>query len=48
MTFWNDFNNLEEKNDYSIIPHVTMAKVRMMLKPGGYNDESQNLVGDCY
>ena len=46
MTFWNDFNNLEEKNDYSIIPHGTMAKVRMTLKPGGYNDESQNLVGD--
>lgn len=45
MTFWNDFN-IEETNNYSIIPHGTLAKVKMALKPGGYNDESLNLIGD--
>jgi len=46
MTIWNDFNNLEElNNDYSIIPGGTIAKVRMTIKPGGYNDESQNWTG---
>jgi len=45
MTFWNDFN-IEETNNYSVIPHGTIAKVKMTLKPGGYNDESQNLIGD--
>jgi hypothetical protein len=46
MTCWNDFNNMEEKNEFSIIPHGTLAKVRMTLQQGGYNDESQNLIGD--
>ncbi len=46
MANWNDFNNLEEQIcDYGIIPHGSLAKVRMTIKPGGYNDESQDWTG---
>ena len=46
MAKWNDFNNLEEQSsDYGVIPNGTIAKVRMTIKPGGYNDESQNWTG---
>lgn len=43
---WNDFNNLEEQsNDYGLISSGTIAKVRMAIKPGGYDDEYQNWTG---
>ena len=44
MTYWNDFNNTEEQNNYDIIPNGTIAKVKMTIRPGGYNDEAQGLL----
>jgi len=47
MTYWNDFNNTTEEqlSSYGIIPSGTIAKVRMTIKPGGYNDEALALDG---
>ncbi len=42
---WNDFNNAEEQKSYDIIPKGTIAKVRMTVKPGGYNDPAQGWTG---
>ncbi|WP_408951454.1 hypothetical protein [Lysobacter sp. Hz 25] len=40
MSNWNNFNDAESPA-FSLIPKGTLAKVRMTLKPGGYNDPSQ-------
>ncbi|MBT5229529.1 MAG: hypothetical protein HOM11_04545 [Methylococcales bacterium] len=42
---WNDFNTAEEPQDYSIIPKGELVKVRFDIKPGGYDDPSQNWQG---
>lgn len=42
---WNDFNSATEQNPYDLIPRNTLVKVRMVIKPGGYNDESQGWTG---
>lgn len=42
---WNDFNSAEEQSSYDVIPKGTMVKVRMTIKPGGYDDESQGWTG---
>jgi hypothetical protein len=36
MTRWNNFNDAEEQMSYELIPHKTIAKVRLMLKKGNY------------
>jgi hypothetical protein len=42
MTYWNELNTYEEPaSGYSIIPNGTIAKVRMTIKPGNYNDPNQ-------
>jgi len=45
MTYWNDFNNQEEQHSsYGIIPSGTIAKVKLHIKLGGYNDQTQGWV----
>ena len=36
MTRWNNFNDAEEQMSYELIPHKTIAKVRLMLKKGNH------------
>jgi hypothetical protein len=45
MSHWNDFNNAEQQSSYELIPKGTLAKVRMTLKPGGFDDEHQGWTG---
>ena len=40
-----DFNNSENQSSFDAIPNNTLAKVRMSIKPGGYDDQSQGWVG---
>lgn len=42
---WNDFNNTENQSNFDLIPAGTIAKVRMSIKPGGYDDENQGWTG---
>ena len=42
---WNDFNNAEEQNEFDVIPKGTLVKVRMSVRPGGYDDPSQGWTG---
>ncbi len=42
MSYWNELNTYKEPaSNYSLIPNGTMAKVKMTINPGGYNDEAQ-------
>ena len=46
MSNWTDFNDAEQqKSSYDIIPKGTIAKVRMMIRPGGYDDPAQGWTG---
>ena len=40
---WNDFNSAQSNTN--VIPKGTLAKVRMGLRPGGYDDPSQGWTG---
>lgn len=40
-----DFNNAEQQQSFDLIPKGTLAKVRMTIKPGGYDDPSQGWTG---
>jgi hypothetical protein len=40
-----DFSTAEEQTSGDIIPHRTPVKVRMKIRPGGYNDESKGWTG---
>lgn len=42
---WNDFNNSDNQSNFDVIPNNTIAKVRMSIKPGGYDDQSQGWSG---
>lgn len=42
---WNDFNTAEDQNTFDLIPKGTLVKVRMTLKPGGYDDPTQGWTG---
>jgi hypothetical protein len=44
MTFF-DFNSAAEQANYDLIPKGTIARVRMTIKPGGYDDASQGWTG---
>ncbi len=37
MTFF-DFNSAAEQSSYDLIPKGTVVRVRMTIKPGGYDD----------
>lgn len=46
MTYWNELNTYEEPaSNYSLIPNATIAKVRMTIKAGNYNDPTQGWAG---
>lgn len=45
MTIWNDFNNSDNQQSFDLIPNNTLAKVRMMIRPGGYDDANQGWDG---
>lgn len=43
---WQDFNDADaQQGGFALIPKGTLAKVRMTLKPGGYNDPAQGWTG---
>ena len=42
---WNDFNDAAEQNQHDIIPAGTLVKVRMTIKPGGYDDPNMGWTG---
>ncbi|TXH03013.1 MAG: hypothetical protein E6R09_04030 [Rhodocyclaceae bacterium] len=44
MTFF-DFNSAAEQPSYDLIPKGTVVRVRMTIKPGGYDDSSQGWTG---
>ena len=44
MTFF-DFNSAAEQSSYELIPKGTVVRVRMTIKPGGYDDPSQGWTG---
>lgn len=45
MTAWNDFNDADQQQSFDLIPKGTVARVRMTIKPGGYDDPAQGWVG---
>lgn len=45
MSSWNDFNDAEQQQSFDLIPKSTVARVRMSVKPGGYDDPSQGWSG---
>lgn len=45
MSIWNDFNSADDQMDFDLIPRGTKVKVRMTIKPGGFDDPSQGWTG---
>jgi hypothetical protein len=43
MSLWNDFNDAQSNS--TVIPKGTLAKVRLTLRPGGFDDPSQGWTG---
>lgn len=46
MSYWNELNNTQEPSSYGIIPNGTIAKVKMTIKRGKYNDSKQGWLDD--
>lgn len=42
---WNDFNDAEAQTGFDLIPKGTLVKVRLSIKPGGFDDPSQGWTG---
>jgi len=42
---WNDFNDAEDQAAFDVIPPKTLVKVRMTLKPGGYDNPNLGWTG---
>lgn len=42
---WNDFSDAEEQTGGDVIPHKTLAKVHMKIRPGGYDDPANGWTG---
>lgn len=42
---WADFNDAPEQGGYDLIPAKTLAKVRLTLRPGGYDDTARGWTG---
>jgi len=38
MSIWNDFSSADDQQSFDVIPKGTIARVRMTIKPGGYDD----------
>jgi len=43
MSLWNDFNDAQSNSN--VIPKGTLAKVRLTLRPGGFDDPMQGWTG---
>jgi hypothetical protein len=43
MSLWNDFNDAQ--SNANVIPKGTLAKVRLTIRPGGFDDPSQGWTG---
>ena len=41
MSNWNDFNDAEQQQSFDLIPRNTAAKLRLTIKPGGFDDPAQ-------
>lgn len=42
---WNDFNGADDQESFDLIPAKTLAKVRMIIKPGEHDDATQGWLG---
>ena len=42
---WLDFNTADDSNLFELIPSNTLARVRMTIRPGGHNDQTQGWTG---
>ena len=42
---WNNFNDAAEQSSYDIIPAGTIAKVRMTIRPGGFDNPEMGWTG---
>lgn len=42
---WADFNDAQNQQSYDVIPKGTLARVRMTIKPGGYDQPEQGWTG---
>ncbi len=42
---WNDFNDAGQQAGFDLIPKGTLTKVRMTIKPGGFDDASRGWTG---
>ena len=42
---WNDFNDAIDQGSYDVIPAGTLVKVRMTIKPGGFDDPNMGWTG---
>ena len=45
MSTWNDFNSADDQNNFDVIPKGTLVKVRLAIRPGGYDDPEQGWTG---
>ncbi|MFQ5510192.1 MAG: hypothetical protein ACE5FN_12805 [Leptospirillia bacterium] len=45
MNNWTDFNSADDQQSYDLIPKGTLAKVRMTIRPGGYDDPNEGWTG---
>jgi hypothetical protein len=43
MSLWNDFNDAQSNSN--VIPKGTLARVRLTIRPGGFDDPSQGWTG---
>jgi len=45
MSTWSDFNNADDQQSFDLIPKGTIARVRMTIRPGGYDDPNEGWTG---
>jgi len=45
MSDWMNFSDAEEQTGGDVIPHKTLAKVHMKIRPGGYDDPAKGWTG---
>ncbi len=42
---WSDFNSADEQREFEVIPKGTLVRVRMTIKPGGFDDHMMGWTG---
>ena len=42
---WSDFNNADDQTSFDLIPKGTLVKVRMTIRPSGYDNAQQGWSG---